>query len=67
MTEQKDIDYFPEETQSLSESTNYTELAHRFGLSSQSSITYCIKSTISGNYWDATSCTGLLLYLSDAK
>ena len=74
------INWLPEEVKALSQlqmkicearasskSTNYTELALKFGLSSQSSISTCIKRTLSGNYWDASSGAGQHPYLSDAK
>lgn len=67
MNVQGPIDWHPEEVQALSPlqmricearamsvSTNYSDLAKRFGLTSNSSISTCIKRTISGNYWDST-------------
>ena len=62
---QKTIEWLPEEVKAFSPlqmqicearansvSTNYSENAMKFGLTSQSSISTCIKRTISGNYWD---------------
>ena len=80
MNAAKQIEWLPEEVQALSQlqlqicearawskSTNYTELAIRFGLSAQSSISTCMKKTLSGNYWDASSGAGPVPYLSNAK
>lgn len=80
MTDQRPIEWLPEELKALSPlqmqicearansiSTNYSELAKQFGLTSQSSISTCIKRTISGNYWDDKTGGGPLAYLSDFK
>lgn len=80
MTDQRPIEWLPEELKALSPlqmqicearansiSTNYSELAKQFGLTSQSSISTCIKRTISGNYWDDKTGGGPLAYLSDSQ
>ena len=77
---QKTIEWLPEEVKAFSPlqmqicearsnsiSTNYSELAMKFGLTSQSSISTCIKRTISGYYWDEKTGGGQLAYLSDTK
>ena len=80
LANQSPIEWLPEEIQALSSlqrqicearaastSTDYGLLAKQFGLTSHSSITTCIKKTISGNYWDESSGAGQIGYLSDVQ
>lgn len=77
---QPPIDWLPEEIESLSQlqmkiceardlsiSTNYGQLDQQFGLSSQSSISICIRRTISGFDWDSETQAEPWSYLSDAQ
>ena len=47
--------------------TSYQEIAQKFGLTSSSSISTCIRRTICGYHWDRGEIGGALSYLSDSK